>query len=124
MAIGDDNLARDKHRDVGKMSDDRLTMLTERIRQGVAQSASVEGRLKYDFSDDGAILIDGSQSPAKVDNSEGPSDCTVEMALGTLEKILNGALTPNTAFQQGKICLKGDMGIAMKTTAILQKVRV
>jgi len=109
---------------VEEMPDDRLTILTERIRQGVAQSASVEGRLKYDFSDEGAILIDGSQSPAQVDNSEGPADCTVEMALGTLERILDGSLTPNTAFQQGKICLRGDMGIAMKTTAILQKVRV
>ncbi len=106
------------------MSDNRLKALTERIRQAVAQSESLEGSLRYDFYEEGAILIDGSKSPAQVDNGEGPCDCTVEMGLGTLEKILDGSLTPNTAFQQGKICLIGDMGIAMKTTAILQKVRV
>lgn len=105
------------------MSHDRLEALTRRLRQAVEGSEALEGRLKYDLSPEGTIMIDGNQVPAQVNNEDGPADCTVEMALETLERIVDGATTPNTAFQQGLICMKGDMGIAMKTTAILMKAR-
>jgi putative sterol carrier protein len=105
------------------MSDNRLEKLTQRLRSAVEGSEALEGRLKYDLSPDGTIMIDGNRTPAQVSNEDGLADCTVEMDLETLERIVDGVTSPNSAFQQGLICMKGDMGIAMKTTAILMKVR-
>lgn len=77
---------------------------------------SLDGSVKLDFEDEGALRIDES-GPRKDDGSE--ADVTIRGSIDTFRSMFEGDLSPTSAFMTGKIRIEGDMGLAMKVASIL-----
>ena len=97
-----------------------LDEITEQLRARVAEKGAIDGKVvKFDFTDDGAITIDGTKTPAEVNNEDGDADCTVSVEKDTFEAIAAGEENAQMAFMSGKLKVEGDMGIAMQLGTIL-----
>ncbi|MEI9996857.1 MAG: SCP2 sterol-binding domain-containing protein [Rhizomicrobium sp.] len=87
-------------------------------------NSGLGGTLKFDFGDDGSVLLDGKSSPNAVTDGAGQvADTTISISLADFEKLANQELDPTSAFMQGKLRVAGDMGLAMKLGPVLQKAR-
>lgn len=77
---------------------------------------TVDGSVKLDFEDEGALRIDESGA-RKDDGSE--ADVTIRGSLDTFRSMFDGDLSPTSAFMTGRIKIDGDMGLAMKVASLL-----
>jgi putative sterol carrier protein len=75
-----------------------------------------EGSVKLDFTDLGALRLDG-EGPRFDDGSA--ADCTIRADLDTFKAMFDGDLSPTSAFMTGRIKIEGDMGVAMKVASLL-----
>jgi len=87
--------------------------LTETVKSKMG-SASITGTIKFDLGDTGVIRIDGTSSPATVDNEDGDSDCTIKVAENDFREIMDGNQDAQAAFMMGKLKVEGDMSVAMQ----------
>ena len=101
------------------MSAERLSAITGAFEQAAGQIKALEARLKFDLGKVGKIFLDGTVSPCKVSNADEAADCVVEIDLETLESIMAGQIDSRAAFTQGKMCLIGDMSVAVKLVALM-----
>lgn len=98
-----------------------LESVTEQIKQKIAMAPGLSAIVKFDFGDDGVIVVDSTQSPAEISHdNEAEAACTLICSIATFEGILNGTQDPNIAFMMGKLKVKGSMGLAMKLNGILE----
>ncbi len=74
-----------------------------------------DGKVKFDISGEGQIMIDGDGVRAGDEEAE----CTMSADAETFQAILAGDLNPTTAFMTGKLTVDGDMGTAMKLGSAL-----
>lgn len=91
-----------------------LDRLTARVRELVDCEDAFGFRVKLRVRDAGCILVDGSAYPITVSNDDDEAVATLEMGSGDLEKMLDGQLSPLTAFMQGRLQVDGDLGKAMQ----------
>jgi putative sterol carrier protein len=96
-----------------------LAELTEKMKEGAGAKQGFGNTVKF-ATPDGAIFIDGKQSPPVISNDDGAADCTIKMALSDLIDLMGGKLDGMTAFMTGKLKVEGDMGVAMKLQSILR----
>lgn len=96
-----------------------LDSATTAVREKVGTAAGFDASVKFDFGDDGCIIIDGKAEPATVSNGDADADCTVAMALDDFEQMLSGDLDPTTAFMMGKLKVSGDMAVAMRLSSVI-----
>lgn len=90
----------------------------------IGENCGLGGIVKFDFGENGSVLVDGKSTPNSVSEGDGKSaDCTISMALETFLKMVEGQLDGTSAFMQGKLRVAGDMGLAMKIGPILEKAR-
>lgn len=80
-------------------------------------NACVEFHLEDGHSNKESITLDISKK------SKDKPDLVVTTSLETLHKIFNKKLTPQQAFMKGKLKIKGNMGLAMKLTLVVNATR-
>ncbi len=96
-----------------------LETATAAINQRVGAATPIGASVKFDFGDDGCILVDANETPITVSNDAGDADCTIGMTLEDFDAMMGGEMDPTTAFMMGKLQVSGDMGVAMKLSQIL-----
>ncbi|HKJ75517.1 MAG TPA: SCP2 sterol-binding domain-containing protein [Alphaproteobacteria bacterium] len=96
-----------------------LDEATTAIRGKVAQGFDITSKVKIDLGSDGAIFIDGTASPATVDNSTSDADVTIITDMDVFDGILGGSQNAQMAFMTGKLKVDGDMSVAMKMAQFL-----
>ena len=78
-------------------------------------------RVKLDFGDDGAVMLDGSAQQVSEDN--GVADTTIKVGWDDWQAMAAGQLDGMTAFMTGKLKVEGDMSNAMQLQGVLAKLR-
>lgn len=97
-----------------------LEEITSQMAARVADKGAIDGKtVKFDFGDDGKLVIDGTASPASVNNDDADADCTVVVDKDVFEAIAAGEENAQMAFMSGKLKVEGDMGIAMQLGTLL-----
>ncbi len=96
-----------------------LEAITDQMKTRIGAGGNFKKAVKFDFGDDGFIRIDDKVSPAIVDNSDGPVDCTVKVKMDDFMEIANGKQNAQMAFMMGKLKIDGDMSVAMQLGSIL-----
>lgn len=96
-----------------------LQEITENMRARVGADAGLNKSVKFDFTDDGVVRIDDTQTPAVVDNEDAPTDCTVKVSMEDFKEIADGKQNAQMAFMMGKLKVEGDMSVAMQLGKVL-----
>lgn len=97
-----------------------LEELTSQMQARVAEKGAIDGKVvMFDFGSDGKLTIDGTKSPAEVNNEPADADCTVIVDKDVFESIAAGEENAQMAFMSGKLKVEGDMGIAMQLGTLL-----
>ncbi len=97
-----------------------LETITEAIRAKMAMAAGFEHKVKFDFSDDGIIFVDGTQSPPLISHEDKDAECTLKCSIDTFQGFMDGTQDPTMAFMMGKLKVDGSMGLAMKLNSIIE----
>ena len=96
-----------------------IDAITETMKSKVESQGAIDGKVvKFDLGE-GVVRIDGTASPATVDNEDGPADCTIKVAKDDFVEIMEGRQDAQMAFMMGKLSVDGDMTIAMQLGQIL-----
>jgi putative sterol carrier protein len=90
-------------------------------RLNEAQAFVPGKRVKLDFGDQGAVMLDGVANA--VTEEDGAADTTIKVAWSDWEDLAAGKLDGMTAFMQGKLRVEGDMSNAMQLQGVLAKLR-
>ena len=96
-----------------------LQQITEGMRERVGEDCGLGAKVKWDFGDDGIVLLDATQVPNVVSNDDGDADCTLKISMADFMAMTQGELDGTTAFMMGKLKIDGDMSIAMKLQSVL-----
>jgi len=78
-------------------------------------------RVKIDFGDQGAVMLDGAAS--QVTEEDGDADTTIKVGWDDWQQLAAGQLDGMTAFMMGKLKVEGDMSNAMQLQGVLAKLR-
>ncbi|HEX6073348.1 MAG TPA: SCP2 sterol-binding domain-containing protein [Sphingomicrobium sp.] len=93
--------------------------LVQRMQEG---QAWIPGkRVKIDFGDQGAIMLDGAAS--QVSDDDGAADTTIKVGWDDWQQLAAGQLDGMTAFMMGKLKVEGDMSNAMQLQGVLAKLK-
>ena len=96
-----------------------LDEATKTIRDKVSAGFDINSKVKIDLGSDGAIMIDGTASPATVSNENGDADVTISTAMDVFDGIVSGSQNAQMAFMTGKLKVDGNMAVAMKMAQFL-----
>ncbi|KAF0719048.1 Aste57867_1309 [Aphanomyces stellatus] len=88
---------------------------------GAALVNQVKGTIKFDVTGAGQWLIQCKTAPAGVTKSsaDAAADVTVTLSEANFLLLIADKLNPQQAYMQGKIKFKGNMGLAMKLSAVI-----
>jgi putative sterol carrier protein len=78
-------------------------------------------RVKIDFGDQGAVMLDGSAG--QVSEEDGSADTTIRVGWDDWQQLAAGQLDGMTAFMMGKLKVEGDMSNAMQLQGVLAKLK-
>jgi putative sterol carrier protein len=78
-------------------------------------------KVKLDFGDQGAIMLDGQANQVSEDSDA--ADTTIKVSWEDWQQMAAGQLDGMTAFMQGKLKVEGDMSNAMQLQGVLAKLR-
>ena len=93
--------------------------LVARMQEG---QAWVPGkRVKLDFGDQGAVMLDGAAQ--QVSEDDGAADTTIKVGWDDWQAMAAGQLDGMTAFMTGKLKVEGDMSNAMQLQGVLAKLK-
>jgi putative sterol carrier protein len=97
--------------------------LVAAMQEAVAATPSLKSKfnasVEFQLTGSESFRLDMSKSKSRKDKT----DLIVIASLEVFHKLLNKKLTPQQAFMQGKLKIKGKMGLAMKLTLILNATR-
>ena len=78
-------------------------------------------RVKIDFGDQGAVILDGAAN--QVSEDDGAADTTIRIGWDDWQQLAAGQMDGMTAFMMGKLKVEGDMSNAMQLQGVLSKMR-
>ena len=78
-------------------------------------------RIKLDFGDNGAVMLDGAAQ--QVSEDDGAADTTIKVGWDDWQAMAAGQLDGMTAFMTGKLKVEGDMSNAMQLQGVLAKLK-
>ena len=93
--------------------------LIARMQEGRAWIAGK--RVKIDFGDQGAVMLDGGAN--QVSEDDGVADTTIKIGWDDWQQLAAGQLDGMTAFMMGKLKVEGDMSNAMQLQGVLSKLK-
>jgi putative sterol carrier protein len=93
--------------------------LIDRMEQGQAWLPGK--RVKIDFGDQGAIMLDGAAQ--KVSGEDGAADTTIKVGWDDWQQLASGQMDGMTAFMMGKLKVEGDMSNAMQLQGVFAKLK-
>jgi putative sterol carrier protein len=96
-----------------------LELVTAGLKEKIGEDCGLGATLKFDFGDDGVLMLDATQVPNLVSNEDGEAQCTMAISIENFMEMAEGNLDGTAAFMSGKLKIQGDMGIAMKLAPIL-----
>ena len=96
-----------------------LEAVTAGLKEKVGEDCGLGSILKFDFGDDGILVLDASQVPNVIGNDDAEAACTIGISLADFIDMADGKLDGTMAFMSGKLKVQGDMGIAMKLGPLL-----
>lgn len=96
-----------------------LATLTAKANEAVSGGGAFGKKVKFDFGDEGKLLIDGPGGTAS--NEDGPADATIKVSWDDFKKLQAGELDGTMAFMQGKLKVDGDMSVAMQLQSLMSK---
>lgn len=99
-----------------------LEALTEKLKSQAAVNPPLGYRVEFNLGDAGAILWDGTVTPAEIGPlGDGGSevDTVLTLSLENFDQLLAGTLDPTLAYMTGKLKISGSTGVAMKLAAML-----
>ena len=96
-----------------------LELVTAGLKEKVGEDCGLGAKLKFDFGDDGVMVLDATQGPNTVSNEDSDAQCTMALSIENFMEMAEGKLDGTAAFMSGKLKIQGDMSIAMKLGPIL-----
>ena len=78
-------------------------------------------RVKIDFGDQGAVMLDGAAN--QVSEDDGDAETTIRVDWDDWQQLAAGQMDGMTAFMMGKLKVEGDMSNAMQLQGVLSKLR-
>ena len=96
-----------------------LQTIIDGLQEKIGEDCGLGAVVKFDFGDQGSVILDASQVPNSV-STEGPNpDCTMVISVEDFMAMAEGSLDGVSAFMTGRLKVHGEMGLAMKLGAIL-----
>lgn len=99
---------------MSEVLDKAVVALTEKV-----SGADLGVTAKFVIEGEGAVMVDGTQSPPNVSAGDGDAEVTITATQDTFEELMAGDLDATSAYMGGRIKIDGDMGAAMKLASIL-----
>lgn len=96
-----------------------LQTIIDGLQEKVGEDCGLGSIVKFDFGDQGSVILDASQVPNTVALEGAEPDCTMIISIKDFIAIADGSLDSVSAFMTGRLKVRGDMGVAMKLGAIL-----
>ncbi len=90
------------------------------LKQKLTYAPPLGVKFKFDFGDEGILLVDGTQNPATVSREDTEADTTFVCSAEMFASIATGAQDPTMAFMTGKLKVQGSMGNALKLASLLE----
>lgn len=101
-----------------------LCMSIEDIKKSIEEklkfAPSLDAKFKFDMGDDGALVVDGTQNPPVVSESDEDADTTFVCSVELVKKLMAGQQDPTMAFMTGQLKVQGSMGHALKLASLLE----
>ncbi len=95
-----------------------LDRLTSRVRELVDCEDAFGFCVRLDIVDIGSIYVDGEQYPITVSNDDGDAAAVLRLSGRDLQELLDGRLSPLTAYMVGRLKVEGDLGKAMQLSRL------
>lgn len=96
-----------------------LETTTAKVKELAETADALGSTIKFTFNDaEGVVFVDGTGDSNLVSNEDKEAECVISLDHDDLTGMMDGTLNPMNAFMMGKLKIEGDMGAAMKLSAM------
>ena len=96
-----------------------LQKIIDGLQAKIGEDCGLGAVIKFDFGDQGSVILDDLQIPNQVSETGADPDCSMVISIDDFMAMADGSLDGVSAFMTGRLKVQGDMGIAMKLGGIL-----
>ena len=95
-----------------------LEELTRNIEEAVSKNTAFGFNVRFDLDDGESIYVQAKSEPVKVSSAKDPADTVFKVSETNLDAMLDGKLSPMSAYITGKMKIEGDMSKAMQLSSL------